>query len=151
MGWKYSNHLLFNIFEGLKPEKKRKSESSAETSPLTPVWIYRLQLHFLPRRATWQPRGSPRSDPTQEKKHVKSIGGHGAEISVFFDNLRDPYTTWKIPIFNGKVQSVSSRFVQLAFPRSLEHTVYRRIKWYGKITESSRRFQQMLPLKSHNP
>ena len=117
-------------------------------------YLYRLQLHFLPRCPTWQLHGSPRSEPTldvffiQEKKHVKSIWGRGAEISSMFWQIQRSLQLGYIQL---KVQSVLSRFLQLAFPHSLEHTVYRRIKWYGKITEFSRRFQHLLTLKSHNP
>ena len=108
----------------------------------------------LPRCPTWQLHGSPRSEPTldvffiQEKKHVKSIWGRGAEISSMFWQIQRSLQLGYIQL---KVQSVLSRFLQLAFPHSLEHTVYRRIKWYGKITEFSRRFQHLLTLKSHNP
>ena len=72
--------------------------------------------------------------------------------------LKFPFflTIWEIPIQLGKNRystESAKRFASLrtAGLSTLSRAYRSRIKWYEKITESSRCFQHMLPLKSHNP
>ena len=66
-----SNHVCYSTYlKGLKSKKRTRIYTLRGNFTLDIPWrqyFYWLQLHFLPRCPTWQPRGSPRSEPTQEK------------------------------------------------------------------------------------
>ena len=83
-----SNHVCYSTYlKGLKSKKRTRIYTLRGNFTLDIPWrqyFYWLQLHFLPRCPTWQPRGSPRSEPTQEKNTWNPSEDVELKFPVFF-------------------------------------------------------------------